>query len=89
MKPSLKPFLAVFALTLMSSCARHNEYSDIVSVIPEPQEVHLFGGFSDADGCKRNDVTDRTLGGEDYRIFIKDGKVTVTAASERGFLYAG
>lgn len=88
-KPSLKPFLAVFALTLMSSCARHNEYSDIVSVIPEPQEVHLFGGFSDADGCKRNDVTDRTLGGEDYRIFIKDGKVTVTAASERGFLYAG
>ena len=89
MKPSLKPFLAVFALTLMSSCARHNEYSDIVSVIPEPQEVHLFGGFSDADGCKRNDVTDRTLGGEDYRMFIKDGKVTVTAASERGFLYAG
>lgn len=89
MKPSLKPFLAVFALTLMSSCARHNEYSDIVSVIPEPQEVHLFGGFSDADGCKRNDVTDRTLGGEDYRIFIKDGKVTVAAASERGFLYAG
>lgn len=89
MKPSLKPFLAVFALTLMSSCARHNEYSDIVSVIPEPQEVHLFGGFSDADGSKRNDVTDRTLGGEDYRIFIKDGKVTVTAASERGFLYAG
>lgn len=89
MKPSLKPFLAVFALTQMSSCARHNEYSDIVSVIPEPQEVHLFGGFSDADGCKRNDVTDRTLGGEDYRIFIKDGKVTVTAASERGFLYAG
>ena len=89
MKPSLKPFLAVFALTLMSSCARHNEYSDIVSVIPEPQEVHLLGGFSDADGCERNDVIDRTLGGEDYRIFIKDGKVTVAAASERGFLYAG
>ena len=88
MKPSLKPFLAVFALTLMSSCARHNEYSDIVSVIPEPQEVHLLGGFSDADGCERNDVIDRTLGGEDYRIFIKDGKVTVAAASERGFLYA-
>ena len=89
MKPSLKPFLAVFALTLMSSCARHNEYSDIVSVIPEPQEGHLLGGFSDADGCERNDVIDRTLGGEDYRIFIKDGKVTVAAASERGFLYAG
>ena len=88
MKPSLKPFLAVFALTLMSSCARHNEYSDIVSVIPEPQEVHLLGGFSDADGCKRNDVTDRTLGREEYRILIKDGKVTVAAASERGFLYA-
>ena len=88
MKPSLKPFLAVCALTLMSSSARHNEYSDIVSVIPEPQEVHLLGGFSDADGCERNDVIDRTLGGEDYRIFIKDGKVTVAAASERGFLYA-
>lgn len=89
MKPLLKFFLTVSVLTLMSSCARHNEFSDMVSVIPEPQEVRLLGGFSDADDCDRNDVTDRTLGDGEYRIFIKNGRMTVTASSSSGFLYAG
>ena len=88
MKPFHKPFLAVLALALMPSCAWHDEYSDIVAVIPEPQEVRLLGGFSNADGCERNDVTDRTLGDGEYRIFIKNGKMSVTAATSRGFLYA-
>ena len=88
-KSLLKTFAAAFGLAAVPACSGINEYSDTVSVIPEPQEVRLLGGFSNADACVRKDVTDRTLGVEEYRIFIKDGKVTVTAASERGFLYAG
>ena len=88
-KPSLLYSLAVIAASVISSCGPSRGGSDIVNVIPEPQEVRLLGGQTDACSCVRKDVTDSTLSEEEYRIFIKDGTLTVTASSERGFLYAG
>jgi len=88
MKHSLKTLLLT-AMAMTAACANHNEYSDTVAVIPEPQEVRLLGGFSDARTCVRNDVNDSTMADGEYRIFIKDGDMTVNAASSRGFLYAG
>lgn len=88
-KPHLLACLASAASALLLSCARQDRYSDTVNVIPEPQQVRLLGGRTDAASCVRNDVTDSTLSDEEYRIFIKDGALTVTASSERGFLYAG
>lgn len=87
-KPLFPLILSVAAMTALSSCARNDEYSDIVSVIPEPQEVRLLGGFSDARTCVRNDVNDSTMADGEYRIFIKDGDMTVAASGDRGFLYA-
>ncbi len=86
---SLSLCLAALAATLASSCVRDGGRSDIVNVIPEPQEVRLLGGRSDAGSCVRKDVTDSTLSEEEYRLRIKNGILTVTASSERGFLYAG
>ncbi len=88
-KPLFPLILSVAAMTALSSCARNDEYSDIVSVIPEPQEVRLLGGFSEFRTCVRNEVSDGTMADGEYRIFIKDGDMTVTAASSTGFLYAG
>ena len=88
-KPSLLYSLAVIAVSVISSCGPSRGGSDIVNVIPEPQEVRLLGGQTDAGSCVRKDVTDSTLSEEEYRIFIKDGTLAVTASSERGFLYAG
>lgn len=75
------------ALTLFTSCS-HRNYSDEVQVIPEPQEVRLLGGYSDASDCIRKDAVDSTLGSEEYRIVIKNGNISVTASTRRGLLYA-
>ncbi len=77
------------ALVFASGCSGRKDFTDIVSVIPEPQKVRLLGGFSDAASSVRKDAVDSTLGGEEYRIFIKNGKVSVTAGGRRGLLYAG
>ena len=86
---SLSLCLAALAAALASSCVRGGGRSDIVNVIPEPQEVRLLGGRSDAGSCVRKDVIDSTLSDEEYRLCVKNGTLTVTASSERGFLYAG
>lgn len=82
-------FIAVSALALMSSCTRDNGYSDTVTVIPEPQEVRLLGGYSDIGKCIRKDVTDSSLSPEEYKILIHGGQLTVTAGGRRGFIHAG
>lgn len=88
-KPHLLTCLAAAASVLLLSCARQDRYSDTVNVIPEPQQARLLGGRTDAGSCVRDYVTDSTLSDEEYRIFIKDGTLTVAASSKRGFLYAG
>ncbi len=89
MKYLLKSFPVAVALALTTFCVRHKEYSDDIAVIPEPQEVHLLGGFSDAASCVCKNLVDSTLGGEEYRISIKKGAAEVSASSDLGFLYAG
>ncbi len=80
-------FLA--AAALMSSCTQDNGYADTVAVIPQPQEVRLTGGYSDAAACTRIDVADTTLSPEEYGISIRRGRVTVTYGGRRGLLHAG
>ena len=81
-------FVVFVSLASVLSCTKTGEYSDIVPVIPEPQEVNLLGGCSDVSGCKRKNVVDTSLKNEEYRILIRKGELTVTAAGRRGFLQA-
>ena len=79
-------FVAVL-LVLLTSCGRFDRSAE-VKVIPEPQEVSLLGGYSDATDCIVKDEVDSTLENEEYKICIKKGFISVTASSKRGFLYA-
>ena len=87
-KPYILACLAVLAASALLSCASQDRRQDTVNVIPEPQEVRLLGGRTDATSCVRNDVTDSTLSEEEYHIFIKKGTLDVAASSKRGFLHA-
>lgn len=77
---------AAAAVLSLASCG--NGGNDTVNVIPEPNWVKLLGGKTEAESAKMEKITDNALAEEEYAIKIKGGKVTVKAASDRGFLYA-
>lgn len=83
----LKLAAAFAALSLCASCSEDGG-TDIVNVIPQPQSVRLLGGSTAADIAHVEKITDKSLAPEEYSIRIRDGKATVKASSERGFLYA-
>ena len=76
------------AAAVLASCTCGNAGQDTVDVIPEPNWVKLLGGHTEADMEKVRKITDRKLGEEEYEIKVKNGKATVKASSDRGFLYA-